>query len=212
ERVALGYKGSAWAEVTLTCPQTHTASGQQTAAEAAVAFWLAVKDYTETFNAGRSRVFDQLLPTLRHIEAGEDGFKQWARLRLGCRLPVEVAPEDWYAILRQTSEVFETAEVRITPVGYPVPAYRAEKNTPLVRAFLGAIRTAGGRPGFVFKTGTADLNIVAPVWNCPAVVYGPGDSALDHTPHEHLELQEYQRAVQVLRQALIRLTANTTER
>jgi len=46
------------------------------------------------------------------------------------------------------------------------------------------------------------LNIVAPVWKCPAVVYGPGDSALDHTPDEHIELEEYKKAVDVLSAAL----------
>ena len=208
ERVALGYKGSAWAEVTVTCPQTHTASGQQTAAEAAVQFWLAVRGYADAYNADKPRAFDQLLPTLRGVESGEDGFSQWARLRIGCRLPVEVTPEDWYAALKKTSEVFKTSEVSVTSLGHPIPAYRAEKNTPLVRAFLGAIRAAGGRPGFVVKTGTADLNIVAPAWGCPAAVYGPGDSSLDHTPEEHLSLEDYDHAVNVLIAALQRLTTS----
>jgi len=75
-----------------------------------------------------------------------------------------------------------------------------------VRAFLAAIRSAGGEPGFVLKTGTADLNIVGPAWNCPAVAYGPGDSTLDHTPDEKLALEDYRRAVDVLVKTLERLT------
>jgi len=46
------------------------------------------------------------------------------------------------------------------------------------------------------------LNIVAPVWKCPAVVYGPGDSSLDHTPNEHIALDDYAKAVFVLANAL----------
>ena len=49
------------------------------------------------------------------------------------------------------------------------------------------------------------MNVVGPRWNCPIVAYGPGDSALDHTPNEHLNLDEYGRAVRVLTQALTRL-------
>jgi LysW-gamma-L-lysine carboxypeptidase len=94
----------------------------------------------------------------------------------------------------------------VAPLGYAVPAWVCEKNTPLVRAFLGAIRSQGGTPSFVFKTGTADLNVVGPVWNCPALVYGPGDSSLDHTPDEHIALDEYRRAVEVLSAALRNLT------
>ena len=47
-----------------------------------------------------------------------------------------------------------------------------------------------------------DLNLVAPVWKCPAVVYGRGNSALDHTPDEHISLEEYGKAVTMLAEAL----------
>ena len=60
----------------------------------------------------------------------------------------------------------------------------------------------GVRPGFVVKTGTSDMNVVAPAWRCPILAYGPGDNALDHTPGEHVALDEYWRAVLVLEEAL----------
>ena len=90
--------------------------------------------------------------------------------------------------------------------GLPVQAYRGEKNTPLVRSFLKAVRETGGKPGFVVKTGTADMNIVGPAWKCPVVAYGPGDSSLDHTPNEHLFLDEYNKTVQVLAKTLTDIT------
>jgi LysW-gamma-L-lysine carboxypeptidase len=37
------------------------------------------------------------------------------------------------------------------------------------------------------------------------LAYGPGDSTLDHTPDEHLHLDDYQRAIAVLTAALQRL-------
>ena len=83
-----------------------------------------------------------------------------------------------------------------------VPAFQGERNTPLVRALLRAIRANGGRPHFKLKTGTSDMNIVGPVWGCPIVAYGPGDSSLDHGPGEHVEIEEYQRSIQVLACAL----------
>ena len=60
-------------------------------------------------------------------------------------------------------------------------------------------------PRFVYKTGTSDMNVVGPVWQCPMLAYGPGDSTLDHTPDEHLHLDDYQRAIAVLAAALERL-------
>ncbi|MFC2173950.1 acetyl-lysine deacetylase, partial [Acidobacteriota bacterium] len=41
-----------------------------------------------------------------------------------------------------------------------------------------------------------------PVWNCPIVAYGPGDSRLDHTPHEHILISEYLRSIEILKTAL----------
>ena len=113
---------------------------------------------------------------------------------------VSVSPDDWYAILKE-----EAGEAEFEQIGFAIPAYQCEKNTALVRAFLSGIRAEGGKPSFVYKTGTADLNVVGPVWNCPALVYGPGDSALDHTPEEHIELDEYVKAVGVLAGALRQL-------
>jgi [amino group carrier protein]-lysine/ornithine hydrolase len=202
DRMALGYKGSAWANVTVKRGQAHTASGEETAAEAAVEVWLRIKAHVDSFNTGKQKAFDKLLLTLRGMESDSNDFEQWARLKVGVRLPVDVPPEDWYA---QLNEIAGGAIVE--PVGFAIPAWGCEKNTQLVRALLNGIRLQGGEPRFVYKTGTADLNIVAPVWKCPAVVYGPGDSALDHTPNEHINLEEYAKAVTVLTAALKKLSA-----
>ncbi len=203
DRIALGYKGSAWADVTLRREQTHTASGEETACEAAVGQWLAVRAFAEAFNADRQRAFDKLLPTLRGMESGTDGFEQWARLSIGARLPLDLPPGAWYAKLRELA-----VDAQVDPRGYAIPAWACEKNTPLVRTLLSGIRATGGTPSFVYKTGSADLNIVAPAWGCPTAVYGPGDSSLDHTPNEHLPLDEYEKAVGTLMAALQKLTAN----
>lgn len=201
DRVALGYKGSAWANVTIRRGQAHTASGEQTACEAAIETWLAVKSFTEAFNAEKQRAFDKLIPTLRGMDSGQNGFEQWARLNIGVRLPLDVSPSDWYEKLSHAVK-----DVEVERLGFAVPTWACEKNTPLVRAFLSGIRSQGGEPRFVYKTGTADLNVVAPVWKCPALVYGPGDSSLDHTPNEHIQLEEYARSVQVLSTTLKSLT------
>jgi acetylornithine deacetylase/succinyl-diaminopimelate desuccinylase-like protein len=83
-------------------------------------------------------------------------------------------------------------------------AWRGDRNNPLVRSFLAGVRTEdpSAQLGFVLKTGTSDMNVVAPVWKCPIVAYGPGDSALDHTPNEHLPLDEYWKAVNVIAHTL----------
>ena len=209
DRIALGYKGSAWANVTVHREQSHSASGEQTASEAAVEIWLAIKSSAEEYNIDKKRAFDKILPTLRGIKTGENDFEQWARLKVGTRLPVEISPDTWYEKLGEVardSHLEGGCHVVMDRVGYAIPAWGCEKNSRLVRAFLNGIRSEGGKPRFVYKTGTADLNIVAPVWKCPAVVYGPGDSALDHTPNEYLSLEEYKKVINVLVGTLKNLT------
>jgi [amino group carrier protein]-lysine/ornithine hydrolase len=200
DRIALGYKGSAWANVTVRREQMHTASGEETACESAIGVWLKIKAYADSFNQDKQKAFDKLLLTLRGMDSDINDFEQWARLKIGVRLPMEVSPADWYAKLNEIAD-----DAIVKPMGFAIPAWECEKNTALVRAFLNGIRSQGGEPRFVYKTGTADLNIVAPVWKCPALVYGPGDSNLDHTPNEHIELKEYSKAVNVLSAMLKKL-------
>jgi [amino group carrier protein]-lysine/ornithine hydrolase len=205
DRIALGYKGSAWANITVKRGQAHPAGAGQTAAEALVEAWLKIKAYADSFNADKQKAFDKLLLTLRGMESASNDFEQWARLEVGVRLPLEVSPQEWYGSLEETLKVSGIFGVLMEPIGFPVPAWKCEKNTPLVRAFISGIRSNGGEPRFVYKTGTADLNIIAPVWKCPVVVYGPGDSTLDHTPNEHIQLDDYSRAVDVLLKVLEKL-------
>ena len=78
------------------------------------------------------------------------------------------------------------------------PPYRSEKNSPLIRSFLGSIRGAGGSPQFKNKTGTSDMNTIGEKWTTPIVAYGPGDSKMDHTDDERMDLSDYQKGIEVL--------------
>ncbi len=195
ERVTLGYKGSAWFELTVRRAISHSAGEAAAAPEQAAAAWQRLQAWAREFNTGRERTFDQVTPLLRSMHSENDGLEEIARLQICLRLPEGMHA----AVADDVVRMLSGPEVTVTARGEALPAYRAAKNTPLVRAALAAIRTAGGQPQFVLKTGTSDLNILGPLWDCPAAAYGPGDSALDHTPHEHLSLREYARSVSVLR-------------
>lgn len=199
EKITLGYKGSAWFEYEVRRALAHTSAKNESACEAAVAFWNRVTAWAAGRNGDNSKMFEQTLPTLREMSSGSDGFVERAQLKFGVRLPPGLGVAELDEALRALAG---EAELKLIE---GVAAYRGEKNTPLVRAFLAAIRQAGGQPAFTVKSGTSDMNIVAPAWGTPILAYGPGDSALDHTPDEHLLISEYQRAITVLVQTLFRL-------
>lgn len=196
EHITLGYKGTLSVNYRLRQARGHTA-GQGTApAEHAVAFWNAVRAYAAGWNAGKGRQFDMLTPTLVSIHTDGDGFEERVEMLINFRWPLGLDMESFQAWLREQAAPAEVA------FGTCEPPYRAEKNTSLVRAFLHGIRAVGGTPRFKLKTGTSDMNVVGPAWRCPIAAYGPGDSNLDHTPEEHIVIEDYLRAIAVLEKVL----------
>jgi LysW-gamma-L-lysine carboxypeptidase len=196
DRITLGYKGSAWFEYEVKRTLAHTSADVESACEAAVSFWNRVTAQTRQFNIERTKMFDQLIPSLRQMHSQSDGFVETAQLQFNLRVPQNLNRDDVAPMIGEVSDHARVDLVEFTP------AYRAEKNTPLVRAFLSAIRHCAGSPAFTLKSGTSDMNLVAPMWQCPTVAYGPGDSDLDHTPNEHILMSEYRRSGQILAEVL----------
>ncbi len=196
DRVTLGYKGRLLVHYRLEQPSAHSAGELPAAPEVMVAFWRAVEAHCAAYNAGRERLFDQLIPSLRRVASGGDGLSDWVEATVGLRLPEGVDPA---ALAETLGALAGVATLRFEGA---CPAFRSPRTTPLAGAFVRAIRGQGGQPGFLHKTGTADMNVVGPAWGCPIVAYGPGDSRLDHTPDEHLDLDEYRRAIAVLTEVL----------
>ncbi len=195
--VVLGYKGRMLIEASFEQPCGHSAGPATSVAERACDWWQALRAMCDAFNAQRSRLFDQLLPSLLSMQTHSDGLADSVTLRVSLRLP----PETDFEQLR--SELFAIdARASLAFSGFE-QAFESSRSSPLARAFIGAMRTVlDMTPRFKLKTGTSDMNVVGPVWRCPIVAYGPGDSTLDHTPHEHVELAELDRAVAVLREVL----------
>jgi LysW-gamma-L-lysine carboxypeptidase len=199
DRLTLGYKGRLLIEGRWEQPMAHSAGRDPAVAERAVGFWNAVAAHCAAHNSGKSQLFGQLLPSLRAIASGSDGLTDWADATIGVRLPPDVDPD---VLADRLAQIGVGAQLRFRG---GCSAYRSEKNTALVRAMLKGVRAAGGAPGFLLKTGTSDMNVVGPAWRCPILAYGPGDSSLDHTPNEHVEVAEYLRAIDVLALALEQL-------
>jgi len=191
--VTLGYKGRILLDYLGTQPMSHTAGSERGVAETAVSWWNTIEAYVTQFNASRERLFDQLLPSLRSFHTDSDGLTNRAAVKVGIRLPPDF-DIDAFLVMAKTA----AGNANLHWYGYE-PAYQSTRRTPLARAFNIALRQAKVRPRFKLKTGTSDMNVVGPLWNCPIVAYGPGDSSLDHTPEEHIVIDEYLQAIEILK-------------
>ena len=226
-RVTLGYKGRLLLDLMARQPMAHTAGPDASVAAVVVDIWNWVAAHAAAFNADRPRPFDQLSPSLRRfITSTSPEMIDTVDAQIAWRLPLGVDAETLVSELlawmaphlgadppsADVSSVVQGGPVTLSGLrttiglgfrGWEKP-WRGDRQNALVRSFLSAIRSVDAevQPGFLVKTGTSDMNVVGPLWQCPIVAYGPGDSALDHTPDEHLSLDEYCRAVDVLDAAL----------
>ena len=204
DAVTIAYKGRLALRVTLTRDVRHGAAPGPTIAEEGFATWARLRAAAEGRN-GDASGFARLDCRLEGFTAGSaDGLVERAELRVGYRVPPGSATE---AVFEETVPLVRDhdgdARVAVEIVGREEPV-RTARTTPLARAFVGGIAQAGGEATFKVKSGTSDMNILAPAWGCPMVAYGPGDSKYDHTPMERLDLSDYERSIRVLRHVLQR--------
>ncbi len=209
EGITIGYKGLLHLRYRNTTSQVHAGAGLQNSAEGAVALWTGLKNLCEEDqgNPGGPGMFWRPTPTLLAINTNDDGLQMTTEMEVDVRLPPGHDTSRLLAYLEDI-EGGPTLEV----VG-PVPGVMAPKNNPLVRALLGSIRAEGGEPTFRRKTGTSDMNLAHEAWpEVPIAAYGPGDSMLDHTPGERLDLAEYSRAINVMERAVGLVIKDLVER
>ena len=190
--ITLGYRGLLAGTYVATSESGHTSRPENNAIQDAMDWWTRVEDEFDP---------DEYLPVFERVtckptefEGGSsvDGLSVEATMEVQFRVPPEYTVDD----------VREMADGQLdggTVHWYDlVPPVMESPRTGVARAFRAAIRTAGGDPRLLRKTGTADMNVFASAWDCPMVTYGPGDSDLDHAPNEHLPLPEYDRSIEVL--------------
>lgn len=191
DRITLGYKGRLLLDWRWEGGLSHSAGEDPSPAERALAYWQRVKSSCDQFNKGITSLFARLDPSIRDINTWQEGVNGVAEMTVGFRLPPDIEPGE---ILRR----FPAGDGATVSGRGAECAFSGDKNSAPSRLFRRAIRKRGGAPRFVYKTGTSDMNIVGPRWGCPILAYGPGDSALDHRPDEHIDLDEYLRAIEVL--------------
>ncbi|MBS3787264.1 M20/M25/M40 family metallo-hydrolase [Candidatus Bipolaricaulota bacterium] len=193
--ITLGYRGSIQLSYSHSVSKTHRGEGTPLPAEEAVSFFHLLR---KNFGSGPTG-FNSNDVRLTDITTEKEPFRDSVDMILDIRTSNDFDREKLREFIKNHRGQASVETTR------GIPPVRSSKRSRLVSALIGGIREVGGKPSFKLKTGTADMNILAESWEVPIVAYGPGDSSLDHTPDEHLELEELSRAREVLAKALRRL-------
>jgi LysW-gamma-L-lysine carboxypeptidase len=206
--ITLGYRGFLSGTYVATSELGHSSRPEDNAIQSAVNWWSSVAAFFESEDStDTDGVFETVTTKPVTFDGGptEDGLVVESTVDVQFRIPPQYTIED----VREVAE----GELSDGSVHWekPIPPVMKSPRTDVARAFRVAIRSAGGEPRLLRKTGTSDMNIFSGAWNCPMATYGPGDSDLDHAPNEHLDLAEYDSAISVLIDVCDRLTSSETK-
>jgi LysW-gamma-L-lysine carboxypeptidase len=132
-----------------------------------------------------------------------------AEMNLDVRVPIQFTTAQVYdkmvKIIGNYQNVNPTIDIDMSILDTVEP-FEANKSSPLVHALSMSIRKVTGKTATLLrKTGTGDMNLLGNAMNLPIVTYGPGDSHLDHTPDEHIKIDDYLNGIKVYKETILKL-------
>ena len=197
--VTIGYKGNLSLILRLDGGRAHLSSPTSTTVEKGLAFVECLRAFCDA-HAGPTP-FHSLTMKTQAINTTQIGSVEHAEISLNLRLPPSLGVEDVLSFVEGNRGAIRCDTIDASN------AIEVDSRNDVVRGLCAGIRKEGGRPTLLRKLGTSDLNLAAPAWGCPAAAHGPGDSHLDHTDGENVDIGDLRRSIEVLREAFSILTA-----
>jgi len=198
--VTIGYRGNVSLILRFEGERAHLSAPTPTTVEAGLAVVDRLRRVCDD-RAGTSP-FRSLTMKVHSINTIRSSGQERVEIGLNFRLPPGLHAADIEDLVRERAAGVECEVVDRSD------AVEVDPRNDVVRAICTGIRSLEGQPTLVRKLGTSDLNLAVPAWGCPSAAYGPGDSHLDHTDAENLEVDELRRSIGVLRAAFSVLARN----
>jgi len=211
-KIVFGYKGSMNIKITCETPSGHSAAPWffDNAIEKAMEIWRQIQKLHLPEEKLKSR-FYSITSCLTKINGGNSSSMVPSKcdIYVQLRIPPKFTPEQIFSEVKRKIKRYQATDPKVSvkvKMEDATDPFEADRRSVLVRALDWAIRkTTLNYASFSRKTGTGDMNVLGNALKIPVVTYGPGDSRLDHTPNEHIDLQEYLASIQVYRKAIMKL-------
>jgi len=212
-KIIFGYKGILNLKITCETPTGHSASPWlfDNAIEKAVELWRQIRRFHLPEEKLRSR-FYSITSCLMKIEGGNTSSSMVPSkcdIHVQLRIPPQLTPQRVFSEVKRRIRRYKATNPKVSvkmQIEGQDYAFEADRRSLIVRALSWAIRkTMLNYASLRRKTGTGDMNVLGNAMEIPVVTYGPGDSRLDHTPNEHVDIQEYLDSIKVYRKTLMKL-------
>jgi LysW-gamma-L-lysine carboxypeptidase len=212
DSITVGYKGQIQVRVVCKTETGHSSTPwlYENALEKAYELWLEIKN-SFPFNKDQSP-FNAVTACLTKVTGGDatSVIPFESEMYLDIRVPPQFTTAQVYEAVQATIAKYKEANPKVA-VKYSlqdsVEPFEVTRASPLVHALSSSVRRVLSKPATLLrKTGTGDMNILGHAMNMPIVTYGPGDSHLDHTVDEHIDIDEYLAGNQVYKETILKLS------
>lgn len=188
-KLTIGYNGLLKLKISVSTKQSHSAGKNVISS-----IDQAIK-VSNMFRKAIKKIDNQSMSSIQHID--HDLEKNTTNIILNFRIS-SCTKEDYLSVLNSIKPDGVMLEILRN-----TPPYKNKRTDMIVKIFTNAFKKVQQKkPKFVFKTGTSDMNTLATKWSVPMMAYGPGDSSLDHTLNENIQLDDYHNSIDILEEFL----------
>jgi LysW-gamma-L-lysine carboxypeptidase len=215
ENVTIGYKGQIQLKIVLKTETGHASTPwlYDNSLEKAIELWEQIKNASSYPSLDPSASpYNAVTACLVKLVGGRatSVVPFEAEMNLDIRVPIQFSTNQVFGQIQKIITKYQSANPKVSvkaTVLDTVEPFEVNKASPLVHILSSSVRKVLNKPAtLLHKTGTGDMNILGKAMNLPIVTYGPGDSHLDHTLDEHINVSEYLDSIAVYKESLLRLS------
>ena len=210
--ITIGYKGNLHIKITLRTEAGHSSTPWlfENALEKGFDLWQQIKNSIPPVETQKSP-FYAATACLTKVSGGRANsvIPFESEIHIDFRIPPQLKASQVFNDAKKVIEQYEAdnpkVKVKVSIEDSNEP-FEVDKSSILVKALSSSIRKVLGMPAKLLrKTGTGDMNILGRAIDAPIITYGPGDSHLDHTKDEHINVNEYLDSIEVYKETLLKL-------
>jgi len=209
-KVVIGYRGRA--QLKLKCRTIGGHAGAHwlytNAVEAAYQIWLVIKNTQFKWQKEGSRFYSvSMCPT--QLKGGEfsNVVPSYCEMTIDVRVPPPLKCADVIREIKRATSTYEKESLKFSiEVEDTMEPFEENKDSPLIKALRRTLTEEKIRPvKLIRKTGASDMNFVGAYMKIPVVAYGPGNTQVEHTTKECIDVQEYLTSIKAVRKTLEKL-------